>query len=56
MIFGAALGVGDDALEDFEQFFWADLEAGLFQDFALKGVFDFFAAFDQASGEGPKTF
>jgi hypothetical protein len=53
MIFGAAFGVGHDALEDFEQFLRAYDEAGFFEDLTLEGFFDFFAGFDQASGEGP---
>jgi hypothetical protein len=56
MIFGAALGVEHDALEDFEQPFWADDQAGFFEHLPLQGVFDFFAAFDEAAGEGPVAF
>ena len=56
MIFRAAFRIEHDALEDFEYFFRADNQAGLFENLAPQGVFDFFAGFDQASGEGPVAF
>ncbi len=56
MIFGAALGVEHDALEDFEHFLWPDNQAGLFQHFPFEGVLDFFTGFDQAAGERPVAF
>jgi hypothetical protein len=56
MILGAALGVGHDALEDFEEAFWANDESGFLQHFASKRVLNFLPGFNQSAGKGPIAF
>ena len=53
VVLGAAVGVGEDAVEDVEDGADFDVEAGFFQGFAGGAVAELFAEFEDSSGDGP---
>jgi hypothetical protein len=53
VILGAAGGVREDAVENFEHFAHTDVEAGFFQDLASGGVAKLLAKLEDAAGNGP---
>jgi hypothetical protein len=56
VILGAAVAVGDDALEQLEDIQRLDLEPGLLADLAARGVFEQLAGFDNAPWKRPLAF
>src|SRR5665213_1608025 len=56
VVFGAAVGVAHDALEDVEAVDDFYYKSGLFSYFAAEGVFEQLAGFEEAAGDGPPAF
>lgn len=56
VVFGAALEVGHDALEDGGDGGGADAKTCFFKDFADNGGFKALSRLDEAAGEGPPAF
>ena len=55
VILGASVGVGEDAVEDVEDFADFDGESGFFEGLAGGSVAEFLAEFEDAAGNGPFT-
>jgi len=53
---GTAVVIGEDAVEDFENFSDLDVEGGFFQHFTSDAVAELLAEFKDASRDGPLSF